>query len=244
MNEDWTRCKNKRWQSQRSIKRLLNEKKKRITNNNEGAALRNWLNNFRNSQRRRKKRKIGVVVTTWCNMIGNSRIYDTRKERGRKWERERKRLETDRARSLTSSRDFPQRSHRCTLCTCVHASITRSPSLTEPRGERGWSVGGAAVAVTREGGELNPRHHQLRPRLQLYPPTQLSQSSSRVGSIDRPSDIAPPPLPRLSTPLPSLSRVCVDASSFCPSFAGSCISYFSSPPLSRRCTRRLFMLDA
>lgn len=53
----------------------------------------------------------------------------------RKREKERDEIAKRQSGSLTSSCDFPRCSHRCTLCTCVHASITRSPLYASSLGQ-------------------------------------------------------------------------------------------------------------
>lgn len=122
------------------------------------------------------QRSVVIATTVWRTVEETRQMRESERTR-RDWK--------PTARSLTSFRDFPWCSHRCTLCTCVHASITCPPPVGR------WSK--------REGGEResNPLAtscvHDCN-----FTPTQLSRPSR--WSIDRSPDIAVPlPLP---CPLP------------------------------------------
>lgn len=146
--------------------------------------------------------------------------------------------------SLTSFRDFPRCSHRCTLCTCVHASITCSPPrAARAKGEAGGGggVGGRGGGKRAGGGSRGRRRRgvgNLTPSppvasaIATSPPRNYPSPVAEVWSIDRsrPTLLCHPSYPPLLSfslsyelPLSSSSS----SPSFCLSFADSCVSYFS-----------------
>lgn len=180
---------------------------------------------------RLRKERI-IIVTTWRNvMIGNNSSSATLEKRKRTKESER-----ERERNEIGNRQ-PGRWHRPVIFLDVHtdaqlmqvcACIDYVPTPHGSPGRKGRE---------REGWRIEPRRHQLRPRLQLHPHA-IIPSSSRGGSIDRSSDIALPPS-LVSPPSHSFSS----SVSFCSLFRwGSCVSYFS--PLYRSPTMHTPALHA